>query len=95
MIKNVFKFDVRAHIIQELKKIVSYLTFPLRRFKKWLHFLIKIVLAYPKKRTDNPKEESITEDPFEEPSTKETKRSLSQTTIKRKLSLRNLKKTQS
>ena len=33
----------------------------------------KKVLAHPKKRTDNPKEESITEGPCEEPSTKEIK----------------------
>ena len=52
-------------------------------------------IGIPEKRTDNPKEESITENLFEEPGIKETKRTLSQTTVKRKLSLRNLKKTQS
>ena len=55
----------------------------------------KKVPVYRKKRTDNPRKESITENPFEEPITKKLKRTLSLRAIKRTLSLRNRKKTQS
>ena len=68
-------------------------------------FLIKKVVApfdkkvkvpvYRKKRTDNPRDESINDDPFEEPITEDSKSTISLMTIKRTLSLRNLRKTQS
>ena len=40
------------------------------------------VPAYCKKRTNNPREQSITEDPFEEPTTEDSKRTLLLRTIK-------------
>ena len=52
----------------------------------------KKVPAYQKKRTDNPREESITQKPFAEPITENLKKIPSLKTIYRTLSLRNLKK---
>ena len=53
------------------------------------------VPAYWKKRTDDPREEYISEEHIDEAITDTSKRTLSLKTIKRILSLRNLKHTQS
>ena len=58
--------------------------------KKWECTLIENA-AYAKKRTSNPREESITEDPQEEPSTQDSRRKILLRNLKRDLSLTVLK----
>ena len=53
------------------------------------------VPAYRKKRTDEPREEYISEEHFEGPITDTSKRTISLKTIRSILTLRNLKHTQS
>ena len=51
----------------------------------------KKIVTCQKKRTDDPREESITENPEEESITEDSKKTLSLKTLNRTLSLRNLK----
>ena len=62
------------------------LTADLFSIKKVVAPFDKKLPAYWKKRTDNPREESISEEAFEEPITVDLKRTLSLRTIKSTLS---------
>ena len=86
-----YQFEFYLHYIF----IVILLTVDLFSIKKVVASFDKKLLAHWKKRTDNPREESISEEAFEEPITVDSKRTLSLRTIKRTLSMRNLKKIQS